>query len=91
MKTLKEIKDECAIELGYLNFDDIIGSRSVFFIEVVMEVVAKRYAIEVAKETLNNALAVTINHYFVTHDDKPIERHVLGGLINNENNIPELI
>lgn len=97
MKTLQAIKDEVSQEVRkkrdapfLRNYDSRIHSRT-HLIEIAMDEVAKRYALEVAKEALKNAYAGTIHHYFVTHDDNLIERPVLEDLINNENNIPELI
>lgn len=94
MKTIDELKDEVMQELSELHNDDYQSWDDVLSWvdqDSPWEMVCERHANQVAKEALKSACAVTINHYFVTHDDKPIERHVLEDLINNENNIPELI
>lgn len=52
MRTLEEIKNGYAIELGYLSWNQIGHLKVESFI---IEEIAKRYAIEVAREALNNA------------------------------------
>ena len=46
MKTLKEIKNEIAIEKAYDSWNEItfFNNRNVVFIELLMDEVAKRYA-----------------------------------------------
>lgn len=53
MKTLKDIKDDVAAELGLKNWSNLLhlyGSAT----DGVWEMIAKRFAIEVATETLAN-------------------------------------
>ena len=57
MKTLKEIKNELAIEKAYDSWNEItfFNNRNVVFIELLMNEVAKRYAKEVAIASLEKA------------------------------------
>lgn len=53
MRTLQEIKDEVAAELGKKNWSNLLhlyGSVT----DEVWELIAKRFAIEVATETMSN-------------------------------------
>lgn len=55
MKTLQEIKDEIAEEIGKKNWSNMLhnhGSAG----DSLVDLVAKRFAEEVAKETLRNVL-----------------------------------
>ena len=53
MKSLEQIKEEYAKEVGYFDFDDLITNSPTWDSEY--EVVAKRYATEYAKEALRLA------------------------------------
>ena len=57
MKTLREIKNEIAIEKAYDSWNEItfFNNRNVVFIELLMDEVAKRYAKEVAIASLEKA------------------------------------
>lgn len=56
MKTLEEIKDDYAREHGYDDWNEVIYSSSdPDTLDKACDEVAKRYAIEVAKQALKNA------------------------------------
>lgn len=92
MKTLQEIKDEYAGEQGcdswdeFFKYCELIHSR-LDTMQYHHDEIAKRFAIEVAKEALRNAsekgLKKFIGQGYLLHDELKEE-------IENENNIPEL-
>lgn len=51
MKTLQEIKDEVAIEDGYTSWEQV-GAMGVS--DWIVDEIAKRFALEVAKESIRN-------------------------------------
>lgn len=55
MKTLEEIKDEYAREIGFDDWNEIIYSHESDEIEHHSIIISKRFSIEVAKEALRNA------------------------------------
>lgn len=55
MKTLEEIKDEVAQELGFLDWEEMFYEDGYEIGDNGIDEVAKRYAKEVAKEALRNA------------------------------------
>lgn len=81
MKTLEEIKNEVAAELGKKNWSNLLhlhGGAT----DSVWDMISKRFAIEVAKQALKNA-------------DKrvgmfPNYRNLVEDKILNESNIPTL-
>lgn len=55
MKTLEEIRDEMAQEMGFLDWEEMFYEEGYEIGDNGIDEVAKRYAKEVAKEALKNA------------------------------------
>ncbi|MCW8309633.1 hypothetical protein K7A41_00130 [Sphingobacterium sp. InxBP1] len=92
MKTLQEIKDEVAIEDGYTSWEQV-GAMGVS--DWMVDEIAKRFALEVAKESLRNAAENAEAEYLcykapTVYDDSGHSITVNKESILSENNIPKL-
>lgn len=58
MKTLKEIKEDYATNLGFEDWIDMLRNTGDLSHDAIVDIVAKAYAYSVAKEALNNASKV---------------------------------
>ena len=105
MKTLEEIKDEVAQEMGFLDWVEMFYEEGYEIGDSGIDEVARRYAKEVARESLRNAADKyqDMLYYVVEETDSNIrgvlniERRTLQPCyavpkqtILNESNIPEL-
>lgn len=77
MKTLQIIKDEYAKEIRFQDWNDAIRYESFTISNYDLDIISKRFAIEVANQALINASV-----YFELESDMLI--------IVNESNIPKL-
>ncbi|QQT43332.1 Uncharacterised protein [Sphingobacterium multivorum] len=55
MKTLQDIKDEVALENDWIDWVCFKADCDITDIDIIMDIVAKRFALEVAKVSLKNA------------------------------------
>lgn len=97
MKTLKEIKEEVALEYDWVDWICFLSDCPEYEKDFVINEVARRYAIEVAKESLKNA---SENANIMDDEGDLCDRYYDSEIdtfcfvnkqsILNENNIPRL-
>lgn len=84
---LQEIKDQVAFENDWIDWVCFKSDCDITDIEIVTDIVAKRFAVEMAKEALKNA---SERDGCTFYENRKAIPYVAKELILDENNIPKL-